>query len=45
MSDHVSVLGNEAMLMDVIRIATGADHEVDDVILSEIDNIAAGVEF
>lgn len=45
MSDHISVLGNEAVLADVIRVATGHAHELQDRIVSDIDAMAAQVDF
>jgi hypothetical protein len=42
-SDHVSVLGNEAMLVDVIKIVTGHGATLQDSIVSDIDRIATRV--
>ncbi|EFJ42118.1 hypothetical protein VOLCADRAFT_97885 [Volvox carteri f. nagariensis] len=42
---HIEILGNEAVLQDVIRIAAGRLDELSDVIHSDIDRIAASVEF
>ena len=43
-SDHVSVLGNDAMMVDVIKIATGHGATLQDSIVSDIDGIAARVQ-
>lgn len=42
---HVDILGNEEMLSDVLRVATGHGEEVRDRIVSRIDEIAANVDF
>lgn len=39
------MLGNEGVLSDVIRVATGHAHELADRIVSDIDAIAAHVDF
>ncbi|GIL59569.1 hypothetical protein Vafri_14321, partial [Volvox africanus] len=40
---HIEILGNEAVMHDVIRVAAGRLDELDDVIHSDIDRIAAAV--
>ncbi|GLI65076.1 hypothetical protein VaNZ11_008503 [Volvox africanus] len=40
---HIEILGNEAVMHDVIRVAAGRLDELDDVIHSDIDRIAVAV--
>jgi phospholipid:diacylglycerol acyltransferase len=42
---HVDILGNEEMLSDVLRVATGHGDEVQDRIVSRIEQIADNVDF
>jgi phospholipid:diacylglycerol acyltransferase len=44
-ADHVSILGNRAVLEDTLRIAAGRGDLVEERIISEIDRIAANIEF
>lgn len=41
---HIDILGNEAVLHDIIRVATGRLDELSDIIHSDIDRIAAAVD-
>ncbi|KXZ46616.1 hypothetical protein GPECTOR_42g827 [Gonium pectorale] len=41
---HVDILGNEGVLADVIRVAAGRADELSDVIVSDIDRIAAAAQ-
>ncbi|MEW5299264.1 MAG: hypothetical protein WDW36_002297 [Sanguina aurantia] len=43
--DHVDILGNFQVLMDVIKVVCGKGDEVTDFISSSIDEIAARVDF
>ena len=40
----MSVLGNEALLMDVLRVASGRGAELEDRIVSEISKVAARID-
>lgn len=42
---HIDILGNDGLLMDVIRVAAGRGHELADELHSDIDRIAASVDF
>lgn len=42
--DHVDILGNEAMLMDVLVVAAGRGHELSDKFHSEIQTIMARID-
>lgn len=42
---HIDILGNDGLLMDVIRVAAGRGHELADELHSDIDRIAANVDF
>lgn len=42
-ADHVTILSNEALIADVIRIAAGKGRDLDDDISSDIDRIAAQI--
>ncbi|KAG2495385.1 hypothetical protein HYH03_006653 [Edaphochlamys debaryana] len=42
---HIEILGNEVLLADVIRVAAGRGAEVGDAIVSDIDSIAAAIDW
>ncbi|KAK9829180.1 hypothetical protein WJX72_004349 [[Myrmecia] bisecta] len=43
-ADHVDILAHVDVMVDVLKIAAGAGDELDDKILSEIDNIASRID-
>lgn len=42
-STHVEILGNEPMLNDLLHIAAGKHHEIQDSILTQIQDIASKI--
>ena len=38
-ADHVTILSNEALIADIVRIAAGRAHELGDDITSDLDRI------
>lgn len=42
-SDHVDILGNHELTMDILKICGAREHEVEDRILSNIEQLAAQV--
>lgn len=42
---HIDILGNDAVLRDVITVVAGRADELADIVVSDIDRIAAAVDW
>jgi len=43
--DHVNIMGNHEMILDVLTVALGKGHGLEDRIYSDIDELVAQVDF